>query len=165
MYPAAPSGSGFKLTKKRAPVRALIFSRYGGRRPPTSSAIARSTPRALASRRAATRQSVPGAALPRWRDRGYTGAPARPFVGAMSTSPRRKKRIARRDTWVPPYRAWTCYGADRVVRPYETGRRGRRPLHMLSTELCVIIASNAQFTILLRYYFVNTSSWRRQNEG
>ena len=61
---------------------------------PTHCVIARSTPRALASRREATRQSaLPGT----------------------------KKRIP-----APVTRA------DRVVRPYGVGRRGRRPLHTAS---------------------------------
>ena len=45
--------------------------------------------------------------------------------------PRRRVRIFRRDTRVPPYRVQRFYGVDRVVRPYG---RDAAAIHMYTEK-------------------------------
>ena len=60
------------------------------------------------------------------------GASSADRVGRDPCVPPRSTHCSRRGTRTPPYRARRSHGADRVVRPYDAGHRGRRPLRTLS---------------------------------
>ena len=56
------------------------------------------------------------------------GASSADRVGRDPCVPPRSTHCSRRGTRAPPYKVRRSHGADRVVRPYDAGHRGRRPL-------------------------------------